>query len=119
MEHRDALYYPYIHVRNINWLKGTLLCFPHVVRMTPRGFRLKDEKQVRKFSKTLGMQNRPLLDEVPIHGAKVSGAQRRFLNKLHTDYDEIGVQLHEKFSLVRTRKIMKWGRIRSSFIVTK
>lgn len=31
----DALNYPYIRVRDVEWLKRTLLVFPHVVRMTP------------------------------------------------------------------------------------
>ena len=31
----DALNYPYIRVRSLDWLKRTLLIFPHVVRMTP------------------------------------------------------------------------------------
>ena len=31
----DALNYPYIRVRDVEWLKRALLVFPHVVRMTP------------------------------------------------------------------------------------
>jgi hypothetical protein len=31
----DALNCPYIRVRSIDWLKRTLLIFPHVVQMTP------------------------------------------------------------------------------------
>jgi hypothetical protein len=31
----DALNYPYIRVRDLDWLKQTLLIFPHVARMTP------------------------------------------------------------------------------------
>src|SRR5215210_7177285 len=38
----DALYYPYIHMRNEDWLKGTLLFFPHIVRMLPSTFTPKD-----------------------------------------------------------------------------
>jgi hypothetical protein len=42
----DALNYPYIRVRDVDWLKRTLLVFPHVVRMTPgfaRGAPADDE----------------------------------------------------------------------------
>jgi hypothetical protein len=35
---RDALHYPYIHIRDVNWLKGTPLCFPQVRRMVPPDF---------------------------------------------------------------------------------
>lgn len=32
-----ALYYPYIHIHDIEWLKGTLLLFDSVSRMLPCG----------------------------------------------------------------------------------
>jgi hypothetical protein len=31
----DALNYPYIRIRDVDWLKRSLLVFPHIVRMTP------------------------------------------------------------------------------------
>jgi hypothetical protein len=31
----DALNYPYIRVRDVDWLKRSLLVFPHIVRLTP------------------------------------------------------------------------------------
>ena len=30
-----ALYYPYIHIDNVDWLKGTLLVFDSVSRILP------------------------------------------------------------------------------------
>ena len=42
MEDRDALYYPVIHVRNLDWLKATLLRFPQVRRVVPPDFQLND-----------------------------------------------------------------------------
>ena len=35
---RDALYYPFIHITDVNWLKATLLCFPRVRRMVPQSY---------------------------------------------------------------------------------
>jgi hypothetical protein len=61
---RDALYYPYVCVRDVNWLKATLLCFPTVRRMVPysgplvHGARLK---QLREFFDTDGARGQPLL----------------------------------------------------------
>lgn len=104
MEDRDALYYPFIHVRDVNWLKGTLLCFPHVFRMTPPGFSLNDSQEVRPFGKTKGRQQRPLLDQAELYGGSVASAQRRFLRKLEQDYEENGREMHERFSLVRARR---------------
>ena len=46
---RDALYYPYIHVRDPQWLKATLLVFPHVKRMVPPNFKTEDESEIQEF----------------------------------------------------------------------
>ncbi len=104
MKERDALYYPYIHVRDINWLKGTLLCFPHVFRMVPSGFSVNDTKEARPFSRTKGRQKRPLLDEARLESGAVWQAQDKFRKRLEIDYENAGTQLHEKFSLVRARR---------------
>jgi hypothetical protein len=32
---RDALFYPHIHIDDVNWLKSTLFCFPTVRRIVP------------------------------------------------------------------------------------
>jgi hypothetical protein len=51
---RDALYYPYIHFRDVNWLKATLLCFPQVRRMVPPEFSLNDSPEVAQFTALKG-----------------------------------------------------------------
>jgi hypothetical protein len=62
---RDALYYPYIHVRedNINWLKATLLCFPQLRRIVPHDFHLNDPAAIEPFKMVTGARGTPLLDE--------------------------------------------------------
>jgi hypothetical protein len=50
-EERDALYYPYIHIRDVDWLKRTLLVFPHVVRMIPKKFTPHDDPFVLQLCK--------------------------------------------------------------------
>ena len=45
----DALNYPYIRVRSADWLKRTLLIFPHVVRMTPNNHAPADDPAVEEF----------------------------------------------------------------------
>src|SRR5215471_12941354 len=60
---RDALYYPYIHIRDVNWLKGTLLCFPQVRRIVPSDFPLNDSAEVRKFLRLRGARGEPLLTQ--------------------------------------------------------
>jgi hypothetical protein len=46
---RNALYYPYIHVRDVNWLKATLLCFRQVRRMVPPDFHLNDLPELKPY----------------------------------------------------------------------
>jgi hypothetical protein len=79
---RDALYYPYIHVRDVNWLKATLLCFPQVRRMVPTGFSLNDSPEVQEFRKLTNAYGRPLLVEESVNCNPVYAAQMRLLDTL-------------------------------------
>lgn len=54
---KDGLYYPYINVRNVNWLKATLLCFPHLLRMVPQGYLRTDSPEMRE---SLQCSRRPI-----------------------------------------------------------
>jgi hypothetical protein len=63
VQDRDALYYPYIHIRDLNWLKGTLLCFPQVRRIVPSNFYLNDSEEVQQFMKVKGPRGEPLLTQ--------------------------------------------------------
>lgn len=103
MEDRGALYYPYIHIRDMNWLKGTLLCFPHVYRMVPGRYKIKDEPVARRFKKLRGPHDRPLLNEAWIEKGPAFAAEGQLLRRLKADYPKSGVKLHEKFSLVQAR----------------
>jgi hypothetical protein len=83
---RDALYYPYIHIHDVNWLKSTLLCFPSVHRIlpdayAPQGFTSTDSEEIKQFCRTEGARG-PLLqpsksvhDSAPANAA--DGLQRR------------------------------------------
>jgi hypothetical protein len=61
---RDALYYPYIHIHDVNWLKSTLLCFPSVHRIVPEyGHDASlggDSPEIQQFCKIVGARG-PLL----------------------------------------------------------
>ena len=48
----DALYYPYINIRDEAWLKTTLLYFPHVVRMVPPNYRTNANGFMRTLTQT-------------------------------------------------------------------
>jgi hypothetical protein len=49
-----ALYYPYIRIRNVEWLKATLLCFPQVRRIVPDSYMPIDSDEIREFLNTEG-----------------------------------------------------------------
>ena len=69
----DALNYPYIRVREVEWLKRTLLIFPHVVRMVPENDPPEDSPEIKEFCRLTGRRG-PLLRPVDIYSAPVLAA---------------------------------------------
>jgi hypothetical protein len=67
---RDALYYPYIHIQDANWLKATLLCFPSVRRMVPGNYEPDDSRK------------QPLLSSVDLFSKGATKAEVNLLEKL-------------------------------------
>ncbi|MGG5820432.1 hypothetical protein [Falsiroseomonas sp. HW251] len=102
-EIRDALYYPYIRVRDEQWLKAALLYFPHIVRMMPRsGYIPDDTRFVQALSRTRGRRGRPLLDQYEVQSPAVSAAAARFGDRVAADLlDQNGKSRH--FSREATR----------------
>jgi hypothetical protein len=45
-----ALYYPYIHIHDVNWLKATLLLFSQVRRMLPELYSPSDDPRIQEFA---------------------------------------------------------------------
>jgi hypothetical protein len=58
----DALNYPFIRVRNVEWLKRTLLIFPHVARIRPRFGAPPDEEDIDAFRRVNGRRGALLRD---------------------------------------------------------
>ena len=79
---RDALYYPYIKVQSANWLKATLLCFPHVRRIVPGGYWPNDSEAIRLFTETEGIGCLPLLIDESPHGETIKAEQVRLAKKI-------------------------------------
>ena len=79
---RDALYYPYIHITDVNWLKATLLCFPHVRRMLPNNYSPDDSAEIREFCEPIGPHDEPLLTSVDLFSPPAETAERQLLEKL-------------------------------------
>jgi hypothetical protein len=79
----DALNYPYIRVRSIDWLKRTLLIFPHVVRMTPFVRAPADDPEISAFAQNEGDQY-PLLRSADLHSKHVYVAQQELIAELRS-----------------------------------
>jgi hypothetical protein len=86
---RDALYYPFIHITDVNWLKATLLCFPGVRRMVPDDYITSDSDEVREFCQIVGPRHTPLLSSVNLFSPEATEAEENLLAKLRQHDDEI------------------------------
>lgn len=82
---RDALYYPYIHITNVNWLKSTLLCFPNIRRMVPSGYTPNDSEEIREFCEVIGPRGTPLLTSVDLLSAGALEAEKKLLETLQAN----------------------------------
>jgi hypothetical protein len=95
---RDALYYPYIHIQDANWLKATLLCFPSVRRMVPGNYEPDDSHVVREFCELMGPRKQPLLSSVDLFTKGAMKAEANLLEKLKAN-DEL---IRKKYSKAST-----------------
>lgn len=77
----DALNYPYIRVRSADWLKRTLLIFPHVVRMTPKAHAPADDPEILPFTYTQGARGK-LLQSARLWDPEVKRAQKQLVVEL-------------------------------------
>jgi hypothetical protein len=85
---RGALYYPFIHVRDDNWLKATLLCFPFVDRMVPKGYEVNDGDVASFFAKAAGRSGRSMLGRRDVGDPATEHARMVLLAKLTEDVRE-------------------------------
>lgn len=89
---RDALYYPYIHIQDVNWLKATLLCFPGVRRMIPGNYTPDDSHDIKQFCDLKGPRDMPLLSSVNLFSDGAMSAENRLLEKLKANDEFIRVR---------------------------
>jgi hypothetical protein len=80
----NALYYPYIHIRDVDWLKGTLLLFPQVRRMLPAYFSPSDAPAIREFVS----HGRALLEIANLGSERVRLAQIDLAAQLERDAED-------------------------------
>jgi hypothetical protein len=82
-----ALYYPYIHINDLNWLRANLLIFPVVQRMVPMNFVPGDSEGVRQFTQWFGKKE-PLLRPADLWTKRSLQAQASLVLKLRRDSED-------------------------------
>jgi hypothetical protein len=80
----NALYYPYIHIRDVDWLKSTLLLFGGVRRMLPFNRLPDDDAAIRPFTQMHGGRE-PLLQGANLFSPRAQRAQEELARKLRRD----------------------------------
>jgi hypothetical protein len=83
-----ALYYPYIHIRDADWLKGAVLAFQQVRRIVPNKFTVKDGAITRRYSELVGPAG-PLLEPVFVDSQEIATSQRRLETRLRERLDDV------------------------------
>jgi hypothetical protein len=79
---RPALYFPFIHVRDDDWLKTAALYWPSVRRLVPRGYPKHDSPAAQTF-----FDAAILRDEVPDRLIDATGQARELLRILRQNAD--------------------------------
>lgn len=98
-----ALYYPYIHIHDVNWLKATLLLFTEVRRMLPSHFTPADSKEVRAFAEW--DDGRPaLLSPANLWTLRALAAQEALARRLSVDAQNTAFR--SKYGPVATRQAL-------------
>ena len=79
-----ALYYPYIHIHDVRWLKATLLIFDQVRRMIPTPRAQADSLALLPFTQPPEHEE-PMLTGVDLWSPRVQGAQADLARRLRND----------------------------------
>jgi len=95
-----ALYYPHIHIQDVNWLKATLLLFSQVRRMVPVLSAFEDSDAIKEF--TSYDWGQPLLYPAQLERERVMGAQEELARRLNDDAKDEGFKL--KYGLGETMR---------------
>jgi hypothetical protein len=79
------VYYPYIHVTDKAWLNATLLWFPHLVRLIPEHYPLKDESWLKSYLNTEGTREKNLVHNVEFWNENIENARAGLTKKILED----------------------------------
>jgi hypothetical protein len=111
---RYALYYPYIHLRDPNWSKATLLWFGQIRRIAPPGFVFKDLPEIAPLAKTQG-PNGYLIQSARLGDQKVADANRSLLELIQKNLAELQAKFASEITPMKLRG--KFEIYRRKFLV--
>src|SRR5690349_12636382 len=80
-----ALYYPYIHIKDLNWLLSNLIIFPCIKRMVPMNFTPRDSNEVQALSKWEEDGPEALLQPADLSSPRSLQAQANLAGRLKRD----------------------------------
>jgi len=83
-----ALYYPYIHIRDPDWLKATLLLFSQVRRLTPDSGPQADNEPILAFTQWQGGRA-PMLASANLWSDRAIAAQVELAARLQEDAQDL------------------------------
>jgi hypothetical protein len=84
LEEREGLFYPYVHIRDEEWLKKTLIVFPSLVRMIADDFTPDDSVFVRSLVNGNDHQ-KPLLRRAKLDTPNVETAMNSLRSLIEND----------------------------------
>ena len=99
---RGALYYPNVHIRDTEWLKATLLCFPSLDRMVPGDYPVADADVPKFFAGQEGRNGRRMLGIRKIDDHETHEERLVLLNRIKEDVEKR--DLAARFSESATRR---------------
>lgn len=97
---RPALYYPYMTIRDVNWLKATLLAFREVRRMVPDVGEPMDSPEVQLFARAELPNGRKLLENEIVGKTSAAEAQQRLTQRIEMRLEEA----KRRFSIEATER---------------
>ena len=99
---RYALYYPYIHLRDPNWSKATLLWFGQIRRIAPAGFVFNDLPEIVALASAKGPDGY-LIQSARLTDKRVADANQSLLKQIQENLP----QLQRKFADASTPMKMR------------
>jgi hypothetical protein len=85
---RYGLYYPYIHIRDENWLKGTVLAFQKMRRIVPNQFTVKDQAITKAYATLKGPAG-PLLEPLFVDAPEIRTSQEWLHKRISERIEEL------------------------------